>query len=134
MLEIGWRPRCRAQGCNREARTGGCCPRHYQQMRRHGRLTPEREYQKREAHCQVEGCLESQIAKGYCFRHYQQIRRYGRLTPERERIYGRKGCSVPGCDGEHSSQGYCKRHYMSEYYLPRLGERGEGSLSMSAGT
>lgn len=110
--------RCSAPHCDREARTAGYCPRHYQQVRRHGRLTPEREYASRSGECRVEGCHKSQIAKGLCFRHYQQKRRYGRLTPERERSYGRSGCQVPGCDQPHSSRGFCKRHYMSEYYLP----------------
>jgi hypothetical protein len=115
-----WGLVCMADGCGREARTAGYCPRHYQQIRRHGRLTPEREYHRRGNRCMVEHCEEPQIAKGYCFRHYQQMRRYGRLTPERERIYGRLGCRVAGCREPHSSRGYCKRHYMSEYYLPRL--------------
>ena len=115
-----WQPVCKAEGCEYMARTNGYCPRHYQQIRRHGRLTPEREYHKRGTYCIVEQCQEPQIAKGYCFRHYQQIRRYGRLTPERERIYGRKGCQVAGCDEKHSARGYCKSHYMSIYYLPRL--------------
>ena len=88
-------------------------------MRRHGRLTPEREYSQRGPGCKAEGCSEPEVARGYCFRHYQQMRRYGRLTPERERQYGRKGCQVPGCDEKHAARGYCKKHYMQEYYLPR---------------
>ncbi len=111
---------CLAESCSRPARTAGYCPRHYQQMRRHGRLTPEREYKKRGIHCNVPSCQEPQIAKEYCFRHYQQLRRYGRLTPERERIYGRQHCQIPGCAEKHASRGYCKKHYMSEYYLPNL--------------
>jgi len=118
-----WQVLCKADGCGAEARTAGLCPRHYQQMRRHGRLTPEREYGKRGECCLVDGCREEQVAKGYCFRHYQQVRRYGRLTPERERVYGRKACSVPGCEEKHSSRGFCKKHYMSEYYLPRIAEK-----------
>ena len=116
---------CTAPGCNRPERTAGYCPKHYQQVRRHGRLTPEREYQSRGRSCSVSTCQRQQIAKGLCFRHYQQIRRYGRLTPERERAYGRTGCRVPGCEEAHSSRGYCKRHYMSEYYLPRKQGAGE---------
>ena len=114
-----WTSICKADRCDQNSRTGGYCPKHYQQIRRHGRLTPEREYKKRGQHCNVNGCSEPEIAKGFCFRHYQQVRRYGRLTPERERIYGRKGCLVLDCEEKHSSRGYCKRHYMSEYYLPR---------------
>ncbi len=109
---------CRAPGCGRELRTSGYCPKHYQQMRRHGRLTPEREYRSRGVTCGVDECVRPQIAKGLCFRHYQQIRRYGRLTPERERAYGRTECAVPECGEPHSSRGFCKRHYMSNYYLP----------------
>ena len=119
IIEGKWYPVCKAPQCSRQARTAGYCPRHYQQVRRHGRLTPEREYAHRGNTCGVENCQEGQVAKGYCFRHYQQVRRYGRLTPERERLYGRSVCKVPGCDEKHSSRGYCKRHYMSEYYLPR---------------
>lgn len=115
-----WNPVCKAHDCDREARTAGYCPRHYQQIRRHGHLTPEREYHQRGNRCTVGHCEGLQIAKGYCFRHYQQVRRYGRLTPDRERVYGRSGCRVLGCQGKHSSRGYCKSHYMSEYYLPRL--------------
>ena len=109
---------CRAPECGQAARTSGYCPKHYQQVRRHGRLTPEREYRSRGGVCRVGDCHKLQIAKGVCFRHYQQIRRYGRLTPERERAYGRTGCRVSDCAEGHSSRGFCKRHYMSEYYLP----------------
>ncbi len=120
ILKGRWRLFCKVESCEVEARTAGYCPRHYQQVRRHGRLTPEREYGKRGSGCLVDGCAEEQVARGYCFRHYQQVRRYGRLTPERERIYGRKLCKIIGCEEKHSSRGYCKKHYMSEYYLPRI--------------
>ena len=116
-------PTCNAPGCEREARTAGYCPRHYQQIRRHGRLTPEREYFQRGGQCKAHRCRQPEVARGYCFRHYQQIRRYGRLTPERERLYGRKHCSVAGCGERHAARGYCKRHYMSHYYLPRQADR-----------
>ena len=116
----GWGLVCSAEDCEEEARTAGFCPRHYQQVRRHGRLTPEREYGRRGGECRVVSCDEEQVAKGYCFRHYQQVRRYGRLTPERERVYGRTSCKVKDCGERHSSRGYCKKHYMSEYYLPKV--------------
>ena len=118
---------CKASNCEKRSRTGGYCPRHYQQVRRHGRLTPEREYHRRGIQCLVTDCSELQIAKGYCFRHYQQVRRYGRLTPEREREYGRTQCEVLDCSEKHSARGYCKRHYMSEYYLPNIGEFGKST-------
>jgi len=114
---------CKAENCGESSRTKGYCSRHYQQIRHHGRLTPEREYGKRGTYCQVENCQEPQTAKGHCYRHYQQIRRYGQLTPERERIYGRTNCQVPDCQERHSARGYCKRHYMSQHYLPRIARR-----------
>ena len=91
--------------------TGGYCAKHYQQIRRFGRLTPEREYQRQGPECLAPGCHRRPTAKGYCCRHYQQRRRHGRLTPERERLYGRKGCQVPGCTRPHAARGYCKVHY-----------------------
>ena len=117
--ERKWKTNCIAHYCDKAARTAGYCPRHYQQIRRHWRLTPEREYGQREGICQAVECQHVEVARGYCFRHYQQIRRYGRLTPEREREYGRKTCQVAGCPERHAARGYCKKHYMAEYYLPR---------------
>jgi len=117
-----WKPLCRAHNCDQEARTAGHCPRHYQQIRRHGRLTPEREYGHRQGKCKAEGCDQAEIARGHCFRHYQQVRRYGRLTPERERIYGRTKCQVATCQERHAARGYCKKHYMQKFYLPRRSE------------
>ena len=126
-------PVYKAHGRDREACIAGYCSRHYQQIRRHGQLTPKREYHPRGDQCKVEICEAPQIAKGYCFRHYQQVRRYGRLTPDRERLYGRTGCRVPDCKRHHSSRGYCKRHYMSEYYLPQLIQDPVATLGHGAG-
>jgi len=103
---------CKSESCDRQAQTAGFCPKHYQQIKKYGRLTPEREYQPQlNATCKVEDCGHIPIAKGYCYRHYQQIRRHGRLTPERERIYGRTHCQVPGCENRHTARGYCRCHY-----------------------
>jgi hypothetical protein len=118
-LPLKPKAKCQAPDCLQQARTAGYCPRHYQQVRRHGRLTPEREYSQRGPTCCAKACNEPEVARGYCFRHYQQIRRYGRLTPERERVYGRQTCKIPGCDDKHAARGYCKRHYMTHYYLPQ---------------
>ncbi len=111
--------KCMAPNCGNDARTNGYCPKHYRQIRRYGRLTPEREYSARPDACSVPGCGKRVIAKMLCFKHYQQVRRYGRLRPDKERTYGRTGCVVPGCTSPHLARGYCTRHYMSEYYSPR---------------
>ncbi len=91
MVDYLTKPICRAPNCERPAQSRGYCPKHYGQIWRHGRLTPELERQppsKRGRNpliCSVEACSGKPIAKGYCWRHYQQIRRHGRLTPEREK-------------------------------------------------
>lgn len=88
------KPSCQAGNCRQPARTRGYCPRHYQQILRHGRLTPEREYRRCAGGCIAEHCERPQIARGYCFRHYQQYRRYGHLLSERERLARRVGRPV----------------------------------------
>jgi hypothetical protein len=126
---------CRAPNCDRPARTREYCPRHYQQVRKYGRLTPEREQSRNPPVCVVEGCPNEAIAKGYCWKHYLQIRRHGRLTPEREHgrelplpaavePYSRRGnraaeCVVEGCDGKYYARGYCRRHYQRWWYTQR---------------
>ncbi len=113
-----YHPICSAPNCDQYARTTGMCPRHYQQVRRYGRLTPELEYQSRGKQCAAKDCQELPVARGHCVRHYQQVRRYGRLTPERERDFDRMtSCQIPNCNGKHAARGYCKKHYMSEYYF-----------------
>ena len=109
---------CAEPNCDKDAETGGYCPKHYQQVRRHGRLTPEWEYAPAGV-CRA--CGNKAIAKNLCMRHYQQVRRYGRLTPERESRHVRHtGCKVPGCKEPHSSRGFCARHYQTKYYLPMM--------------
>lgn len=80
---------CFAPDCDNQAVSTGYCPRHYQQIRRCGRLTPEREYLisvSKQRQCSVSSCDTLQVSKGFCHRHYRQISRHGRLTPEREQI------------------------------------------------
>ena len=84
---------CSATGCERPLTARGLCNRHYQQVRRHGRLTPESEYGERHRRCQVASCGEGAVAKGLCARHYQQVRRHGGLTPGTERNVLRNGRS-----------------------------------------
>lgn len=62
--------RCEAPSCEQVARTVGYCPRHYQQVRRHGRLTPERERIYGRTACQIDQCQGKHFAQGYCKKHY----------------------------------------------------------------
>ena len=54
LLKNKWRQVCKAETCQDLARTSGFCPRHYQQIRRRRRLTPERKYDKRGTQCNCE--------------------------------------------------------------------------------
>jgi len=109
---------CQAPECDRPARARGYCPRHYVQVHRYGRLTPEREHGQFNR-CQAEGCERKPVAHGYCGRHYQQIRRHGRLTPERENLTDQRVCRVAGCTEKYAARGFCKKHYMQQYYQGR---------------
>ena len=57
-------------GCDGPQVAKGYCFRHYQQMRRYGRLTPERERPYGRTGCQAPGCCEPHSSRGYCKRHY----------------------------------------------------------------
>ena len=60
---------CQEKNCTLPSRAKGYCWKHYQQQRRHGRLTPEIEHSA--AHvCST--CNRPHYAKGYCRRHYQK--------------------------------------------------------------
>lgn len=72
-------PACTAPRCARPAETAGYCCRHYAQVRRHGRLTPEREYDHRPAQCIVPGCGGRVQARGWCWRHLRQVYRHGHV-------------------------------------------------------
>ena len=103
-------PRCEAKNYARGGGFARLCKRHYSQVERHGRLTPERERGVVRV-CLVEGCERTDTIGQYCRKHARQVRVHGRLTPEREHEFGRVGCTVPGCSEEHRAQGYCVRHY-----------------------
>lgn len=105
--------KCKVKGCDSELLACGYCSKHYQEVRKYGRVRSKRKPQK----CAVRWCEEEVAAKRYCMRHYQQLRRHGRLTPERERLIGQVGCRYPGCKERYSAQGYCKPHYMKLHFL-----------------
>lgn len=101
---------CKARGCDRQHYARGYCRKHYLQVRRHGRLSPELEHGVVRV-CKVKNCGRTDTLYGYCLKHARQIRYHGRLTPERERLVGFTGCAVVGCKEEHGSRGLCHAHY-----------------------
>jgi hypothetical protein len=108
--ETVWAKLCNAPYCTRESKSKGLCNRHYLQLRRHGRLTPELEYGRRLPECQAPDCDQHDHAKGYCPKHYRQLRKFGKLVPERE--YGKiRFCKEEDCLQVHCARGYCRSHY-----------------------
>jgi len=70
---------CKVEGCNNAVKQQGYCSKHYWQVYRHGRLTPETERMSYddEAICKHDGCTELAECKGYCGQHYAQFWKYG---------------------------------------------------------
>jgi hypothetical protein len=102
--------KCSARDCEAKHYAKGYCKKHYTQIARHGRLTPETERGVIRV-CIVEGCERTDTIGQYCRKHARQIRTHGRLTPDREHQMGNVGCRVPGCTNRHRAKGYCVKHY-----------------------
>lgn len=102
--------KCSVRDCENKHYAKAYCKKHYTQVARHGRLTPERERGVVRV-CLVEGCERTDTIGQYCRKHARQIRTHGRLTPEREHQMGNVGCRVSGCEAKHRAKGYCVKHY-----------------------
>ena len=73
---------CSVDGCNKQTKTPTCpyCPKHYQNLRRHGSVdAPPR---RRRGKCTIEGCGQTHEAHGWCSFHYLRWRKFG--NPLRE--------------------------------------------------
>jgi hypothetical protein len=102
--------RCSVSGCQARHYAKEYCKKHYTQVLRHGKLTPDRERGVVRV-CKVDGCERTDTIQWYCRKHARQLRVHGRLTPEREHIMGFEGCRVPKCNEPHRAKGYCAKHY-----------------------
>ena len=80
---------CSVGACDKAQIAKGLCFRHYQQIRRYGRLTPERERAYGRTDCRVSDCAERHSSRGFCKRHYMSEyylpRRQGASAHEVER-------------------------------------------------
>lgn len=85
------RRQCSVEECDNTAHARGLCDKHRTQIRRHGRLTPERELgqPRPKLPCKVEACDALRVARGLCSRHYSQVRRHGEILPDRQRARSR---------------------------------------------
>jgi hypothetical protein len=115
--------KCNVGDCDARHYAKKYCKKHYTQILRHGKLTPDRERGVVRV-CKVKGCGRTDTIRWYCRKHARQIRVHGRLTPEREHLMGYEGCRVSGCKGEHRARGYCAKHYNQERWKRLKGKRG----------
>jgi hypothetical protein len=116
--------KCNVAGCQARHYATEFCKKHYTQVLRHGKLTPDRERGIIRV-CKVEGCERTDTIDWYCRKHKRQIRVHGRLTPEREHVMGFEGCRVPKCDQAHRAKGFCAKHYNQDRWRRLKGSRSE---------
>jgi len=88
---------CKAEGCKKKAYCAGYCPQHYQQMRFHGKLTPELErHQSPDGKCELEGCERKHFMRGLCQKHHHEMvkRKCVEYKGGRCQICGYDGCTA----------------------------------------
>lgn len=104
---------CDAPGCSnpRRGEGGAYCNKHRIQIRRHGRLTPDREVGVVTSTCVIKDCSRPVHGKNLCKAHYGQVGRGDPITEIGK--YG-KFCMVATCDQTASGKNLCSTHY-SQY-------------------
>lgn len=107
--------KCTVEGCNNIKKTKYYCDKHYTQIVRHGRLTPEREYKKEKAICSIENCDKKVYAKILCRWHWMLQRKQKRQEEFDLGNQDIKICKVDSCNEIVLAKGYCRRHY-KQYY------------------
>jgi len=96
----------------------GYCHRHYEQIRKYGKIINIGNSHKRKIKrvCSVVGCNEQYYANGYCVKHASRVRKYGMTElPKKEYINKDRICVVTGCNNLAYSDEMCQKHYMNKY-------------------
>ena len=97
---------CSVDGCDIQSRTRGYCARHYKQILRHERLTPDREHR---TWCRIEGCDKPHKARGYCSSHYIELISHGEISNNGK--IRTPFCPIFECNKKPFKKGLCKQHY-----------------------
>lgn len=110
--------KCKVVNCNNESYgLKEYCRKHYLQIQRHGRLTPEKERNTiaKGQICCIANCNKSVYAKNLCENHWRQERK--NIIENEINLGIRKvsKCKVEGCEEYSKIKGYCKRHYKQVY-------------------
>src|SRR6202142_3003889 len=103
---------CTSPLCGREANhfnLGTFCAKHWQQVRKFGRLTPEREQDYHSVHCLFRDCGRQAHVRNLCHAHYGQVRDDLPLTPLRPP--GKLQCGIHACDRLVRTKGLCATHH-----------------------
>jgi hypothetical protein len=124
--------KCTVGNCQARHYAKDYCKKHYAQVLRHGKLTPERERGAVRV-CLAEGCNRTDTIRWYCRKHARQIRVHGRLTPDREHVMGYEGCRVSRCHEPHRAKGFCAKHYNQDRWRRLKLERKGRKASRGAG-
>ncbi|AFQ29928.1 hypothetical protein P4493_05235 [Bacillus thuringiensis] len=75
---------CKEIDCHSKVRAKGYCAKHYTQIQRHGRVTPEKEKLQNGGICKIEGCNQKLRSRGLCSSHYYQHMGFYQMKKNKE--------------------------------------------------
>ncbi|PGF05234.1 hypothetical protein [Bacillus toyonensis] len=77
---------CREKGCHSKVRAKGLCAKHYTQVQRHGRVTPEKEKLQNGGICSEKNCNNKLRSRGLCASHYYQHMKFYQKKKNKENL------------------------------------------------
>ena len=105
---------CQVENCDAPMRKCGYCARHYEQIRRNGKVI-ETYFDKLSTTCKVKDCYTKIYSNELCKKHHNQMEQYGKIIQTVE-----DSCKVEGCCVNIKSNGYCARHAMQMHRYGKI--------------